>query len=819
MLAALVFVLGMPWTSCAIVVDATLGHGGFYLPGKWTPISVTVENLPRADKVKQDLVPFSGFCELASEANGGNPAPVLFSRPLDVPVNDRKKIILYAKFSPSDGKAQVSLVSKAGKSVADVMLNRKPVENGSPLVVVVHSADVSITFPKIDGLPAPQVAYVEPGDLPDKWYGYDGIKLLVIPRIKEQMLDAPRASALHKWVAQGGDLLLIGGRYSQTYRKSVFEEMLPVDIINTAAYRMTAAGFEPYVEGSQSESSNIQLDEVKPREGASLVFQALGKPLLYERNFQSGKVLYLCTDWISESMKKLHLNTLVHTTLVSKSDFSGAMSQFDSQFLSMDNNAQEHFGLGSANLLPNSGLVGLLLLSYLLLVGPINFFILAKKKRLELAWFTVPAIVVIYSAAIYALSSHVKGNDSVMRQFNFISGRANSDTARMNSLAMFFLPKFGTHKIETDAVEAAESPHTFWTEQSYFPQFGNNQGAAQIGTRVVESQRQMLLPEVNIPQWAPNFIRLEDVVDLGGKINVSASYDGSSLSGNVTNGTAFPLILPRIYFSGLLWKIAKNADAQLAAGESADFKIQIEGSKEGESPLKNQLEPASVNTKKSDYMSEVVDTATRSKFQWCLFELGQKISANPCILIARIPNSYMKVKIDQPLTKSSYYTFLALSCDVSLSNLPVRMSFDDLSRRIVLAETTPYSAGQVSLKDGNATFAYSIPCMSDFAVAFSGEFACNPETVKRGLGLNVFDFDSYQWNPVQFRITSAGANSSKGQFTMGEGSYIHPQTHSMLLRISDTHQSKIRFNSAAGNEISAPVISSLNLTETPKEPK
>src|SRR5205085_9719511 len=68
-------------------------------------------------------------------------------------------------------------------------------------------------------------------------------------------------------------------------------------------------------------------------------------------------------------------------------------------------------GLGN---LPSRGLpawwlIGALVLVYVLLVGPINYFVLRTLNRRALAWITVPAIALVGSAGAYGASVATKG--------------------------------------------------------------------------------------------------------------------------------------------------------------------------------------------------------------------------------------------------------------------------------------------------------------------------------------------------------------------------------------------------------------------------
>ena len=66
--------------------------------------------------------------------------------------------------------------------------------------------------------------------------------------------------------------------------------------------------------------------------------------------------------------------------------------------------------------LPNVWLVGGFLLLYIIIIGPLNFIILRRMRRTELAWFTIPVGVVLFSVVAYMLAVGSKGAPSASKR-------------------------------------------------------------------------------------------------------------------------------------------------------------------------------------------------------------------------------------------------------------------------------------------------------------------------------------------------------------------------------------------------------------------
>src|SRR5262249_52461392 len=67
------------------------------------------------------------------------------------------------------------------------------------------------------------------------------------------------------------------------------------------------------------------------------------------------------------------------------------------------------------------GWVALFIVLYILVVGPLDYFILKKVfKRLEWTWITFPAVVLLISAVAYFTAYAVKGNDLKINQADLV---------------------------------------------------------------------------------------------------------------------------------------------------------------------------------------------------------------------------------------------------------------------------------------------------------------------------------------------------------------------------------------------------------------
>ena len=126
-----------------------------------------------------------------------------------------------------------------------------------------------------------------------------------------------------------------------------------------------------------------------------------GVPVLAVRDVGQGHVVYMGVSPSMPPLKGWDSLDALETRLFSEHDLKlsyGGMLRFSPSSQSYGYYASgvyTAFG-GMFDLpgleLPNVWLVGGFLLVYILIVGPLNFIILRRMRRTELAWFTIPGL-------------------------------------------------------------------------------------------------------------------------------------------------------------------------------------------------------------------------------------------------------------------------------------------------------------------------------------------------------------------------------------------------------------------------------------------
>jgi len=90
-------------------------------------------------------------------------------------------------------------------------------------------------------------------------------------------------------------------------------------------------------------------------------------------------------------------------------------------------------------------------------VGPLNYYVLRRLGRRELAWFTIPLLVILFSTSSYLVGFQLKGNETIVNQMSIVYGQADGKKARVQTLIGLYSPRRATYDLSLPA-EAIPRP-------------------------------------------------------------------------------------------------------------------------------------------------------------------------------------------------------------------------------------------------------------------------------------------------------------------------------------------------------------------------
>lgn len=469
-LVALALALATSSLAQVQVGEVTFGHEGHCRELHWTQVVVELVNPGDSD------VQGKAFVEVPKQAG----APYRYTQRVDMPPKAHKRINLYP-YTGSIAGAGVFLAgfepTRGGRVQAEV---NAQMEQASDLLVLVctespphfnfiRAIDTRTWMPTPPGSGATSsyspadiyVAYTTTSGLPDSWKGFDDLDLLVMEDFSPETMSRAQEAAIIEWIVTGGRVLVTGGEDYRRVADSFLAPYLPVAVSGSRTF---AEGLPSLSQrfGGRMDSLPVAVTEGKAVRGRVWLGQdgtpllascGLGSGTLWQTAFSFGRRPVLQWDSAGEVFSLvLKHGRQYQPGLIghhSEADTARALSS--------------HAGPNP----PSFQVISIFLLLYIICLVPVNYLVLKRLDRRELAWITTPGIVVVFSLAAYALGFVLKGSAVQLQAASLLEVQASSGAAHAQSYYALFSPRkqlynvsFAVERVAAWVPSVAGSPYT-----------------------------------------------------------------------------------------------------------------------------------------------------------------------------------------------------------------------------------------------------------------------------------------------------------------------------------------------------------------------
>jgi hypothetical protein len=439
--------------SAALQFDVLAGYEGTVHEAAWFPITCELFN---------DGPSFNATIEISAGQFGGDQVRQV---PVELPTNTRKRIIIpffAGSAMRQQGEWTGRLLDAKGKVVAErtgVSARIVPWESvvmGS----LARNFGGSPTFPEIQqGRPEvkPEVARMTVDQFPDNPITLEGMNAFYLNSEKAPELKAGQVTALLAWVRGGGHLIVAVEEAGDINATPWLKQFLPMDLSATTTMRLD----EQVLNWIRSQSASAEADQPLQslqragRRPGRRMQQATGNAYLdlpYDAGFKDaelpvatgrvkdGYTLFttatgpLCVQ-APRGRGKVTLLTFSperepFRSWKARGYFWAKLAGIPGEFFTSIN--QRGWGASSVDglfgalidsrqirKLPVSWLL-LLLVVYLLVIGPFDQWWLKKIGKQMLTWITFPAYVVLFSLLIYFIGYKLRAGETEWNELNIV---------------------------------------------------------------------------------------------------------------------------------------------------------------------------------------------------------------------------------------------------------------------------------------------------------------------------------------------------------------------------------------------------------------
>lgn len=477
----------------AMAVRGGYGDEGRYVIGEWFPVYVSLANPSGGQSMRVRV-------EVDSRGDSGSPNSALGSyvREVDLPPQSRKEVTLYAYSTSYISTLDVRLVHN-GTIIGSSRAALSGQEQTYNIIVGVVSPDASLlnllggervgflptpfySRSGYGGPPAPVgtqegarvvVAHLRVEEIPTLSAALNSLGVLVLEGTDLSALSDEQQEAVLAWVVRGGTLV-VAARPGASELSSGLADYLPVSVGGGSRNLPSLKGLSDLVAVPLTPTTAVAVAEAtlrtEPEVGANLLAAEDGLPLVASRDLGEGQVVYMGLSPALPPLKSWEGTAPLFKRLL-------AEHRLGHSFGSIINSPGYSYGYGYPGSgvfdvygsifdlpgleLPDATVMAIFLMLYILIVGPLNFVILRRLRKPELAWATIPALVLVFSVGAYLLGYQSKGGDLVMVRGSVAYSAPEVPSAQAMQVVGLFSPLRGTYSLNVGAESVAYEMNSY----------------------------------------------------------------------------------------------------------------------------------------------------------------------------------------------------------------------------------------------------------------------------------------------------------------------------------------------------------------------
>ena len=408
-------------------LTAEVGYDSYIKENQWAPLRITLEN--NGEDIR-------GSVEARLTDDVGN--VTIYSQVVDLPAGARKQLVLNVFISFFTQDITVEFRSANG-ALASVNVRMSHLYSTDQVYGILASrpspynvlADLDPPYGNAIVVP------LEINDLPDQTAAWKTLDFLIISDIDTGSMSAAQREALSQWVTSGGHLFIV---VDNQWQKTIagLHNLLPFNPHGfTTLY--SAEGLAAFAQSSvplEVSSPYLATTGILDVEANVLIRQD-DTPLVIRRVLGWGKIDLITID---PALAPLHgwngmidLYRAIFSPQVMRPGWSSGVVNWDA--------TREVANTLPELPIPGSFTVLCFLGTYVLVLGPLNFYLLHKLKKRQWAWLTIPAIVLIFSISAIVIGAQLRGARPILNRMAIIQAWPDTGQAAVSGVVGIYSPR------------------------------------------------------------------------------------------------------------------------------------------------------------------------------------------------------------------------------------------------------------------------------------------------------------------------------------------------------------------------------------------
>ena len=534
-------------------LQVNAGFGTRYRDENWIPVQVTLKNTG-AD--------FNGTLSLSASlppflAQGNSVPTSSYQLPIALPNGTQKQVALNMPLYYDVESVVANLLDRSGNIVVSQTAKLNPLLPNEVFVGIL--SDATAGFGPLNAAPLPTqggsvaLDFLNAGSLPAIPALLKNFDMLVLDNFTTGSLSAAQLAALQTWVRQGGTLLLVGGPEADHTLGALPAGLLPGALNGVTSIAAKTAllppGWPTALPGQRAVPVSVSLplvaSQLVPANEAQVVYASGKTPLLAQEQLGQGSVLYLAYDPTLEPVLSWQGVSLLWEGILLRGLSDGLLahaSTASSSFGPQQPVLAARMSTLLQSLLPNTvpspgwGL-GILLIGYILLLGPVRFLLITLFKRRDWSWRIVLSSIVVFSLLSYALALKQKGSTVVSNSISIATLGQDGAPASITTYVGVFVPNQGNFHVYIPGNGLVQpSPETLYTATG-----GSASASVASPATVVGSQSGNDVNLQGVDIWTMHSLLSQQDRQLRQGLTSQLSVQNGALVGTVTNTLGYAL--------------------------------------------------------------------------------------------------------------------------------------------------------------------------------------------------------------------------------------------------------------------------------------
>jgi len=538
--------------SDSLELNAEVGYDGVYMINRQTPVKVTLYNNGEDFKGKVSVKVFSTIRSMYQSGSY-----ILYEQNIDLNAGGAGEYNFTVYPEATATYMNVKVLDEKGGVVASVNPFLKPYTPEQVMTAVVtDTKSDSLNYLKNlyigediytntgKSYSTNYVTFLNSDSFPDNSELLETFGAIIIDDFHSESLTDSQKSALLNWVEEGG-LLVIGTGLNADKTLKGLDSVFDFSINGND----TAFCF-----GGTANIANISIpnSEVLDSENSKPLTQLVevGDGKIVVHSFELGEDPVTTMDGIVDYLSVYYRNILPDRFSANRN-----YNYYPNQ-------------INSVNRLPSiekSQLMTLfiILAAYIVVVGPICYLVLKKKDKREKGWVVIPAIAVVFTGAIFAISSSSYQKDALLNFMSYTNLNSNSPVTDVS---------LGLRTPDKGNVSFEINDRLFLNDNSdyYYDNSTSSSDADKCLYSVATDDSSTSVTYFDQSSWQSNILNttIPDVPANG--IEGSFTVEGSNIVGKITNNMDYDLMDVFVGFGGQYQKVG-----YIAAGDTLDVNVPL----------------------------------------------------------------------------------------------------------------------------------------------------------------------------------------------------------------------------------------------------